>query len=463
MKILSLVVDVVVRESSATYCHKMAFIHENSCECAKSELDLFSVPPTQTSIESGIYVEYHPISSLTDGAPIEFDVTASGDDYMDLTNSFLHVRAKISRADGTDLAADDTVGPVNNFLHSLFSQVDVTLNGTLITSSTNTYAYRAYIESLLSYGPAAKQSQLTASLFYKDTAGKMDKPNPRAPNAADKNDGLATRASFAAESNEIDMIGRIHSDIFFQERYMLNEVNTKIKLTRNKDAFCLMATGDQHFKIVIVAASLLIRKVKISPSVFLAHAKTLETGTAKYPIRRVICKTFTIPVGYRDISHEKLFTGQLPVRLVIGCVDNRAFNGDLARNPFNFQHFSLGELSVYLDGQLHGIKPLKLDYRRNQYVAAFVSLYSGTGKDNKDEGNDISRSEFAEGYALYAYDLTPDLSEADHFNLSRQGTVRIDLKFDAALGNTVTVIAYAEFENVIEIDRNRNVVFDFSN
>lgn len=441
----------------------MAFIHENSCECAKSELDLFSVPPTQTSIESGIYVEYHPISSLTDGAPIEFDVTASGDDYLDLTNSLLHVRAKIVRADGSNLAAADTVGPVNNFLHTLFSQVDVTLNGTLITSSNNTYAYRAYLETLLSYGPAAKESQLTAALFYKDVAGKMDKPNPRAADAADKNAGLITRHSFVAESSEIDMIGRIHSDIFFQERYMLNEVNTKIKLTRSRDAFCLMAVGDQAFKIVIVAASLLIRKVKISPSVYLAHAKALEAGTAKYPIRRVICKTFTVPAGYLDVSHEKLFTGQLPVRLVIGCVDNRAFNGELERNPFNFQHFSLSELGVYLDGQLHGIKPLKLDYRRNRYVAAFTGLFVGTGKDNRDEGNGINRSDFANGYALYAFDLTPDLSEADHFNLSRQGTVRIDLKFAAALENTITVIAYAEFENMIEIDRNRNVVFDFNN
>ena len=26
---------------------------------------------------------------------------------------------------------------------------------------------------------------------------------------------------------------------------------------------------------------------------------------------------------------------------------------------------------------------------------------------------------------------------------------------------TVSVVAYAEFENIIEVDRNRNVVFDF--
>ena len=441
----------------------MAFIHENSCECAKSELDLFSVPPTQTSIESGMYVEYHPISSLTSGAPIEFDVSSSGDDYMDLTNSLLHVRVKITKTDGSNIAVNETVGPINNFLHSLFSQVDVTLNGTLITSSTNTYAYRAYLESLLSYGPAAKQSQLTAALFYKDEAGKLDKPNPRAADAADRNLGLVTRAAFSAESKEIDMIGRIHSDIFFQERHMLNEVNLRMKLTRSKDALCLMAAGADNYNVVIVAASLLIRKVKISPSVYLAHAKALENGTAKYPIRRVICKTFTVPAGYLDISNEKLFTGQLPVRLVLGCVDNRAFNGDFARNPFNFQTFSLTQLAVYLDGQLHGIKPLQLDYGSGQYVTAFTSLFSGTDKDNRDEGNDINRSDFANGYAFYAFDLTPDQSEADHFNLSRQGTVRIDMKFGVALANTITVLAYAEFENIIEIDRNRNVVFDFNN
>ena len=441
----------------------MAFIHEGSCECAKSELDLFSVPATQTSVENGTCVQYHPISSMIGGAPIEFDVTASGDDYLDLANSFLCARANITRVNGDDLDAADTVGPVNNFLHSLFSQVDVSLNGTLITSSTNTYAYRAYVESLLSYGIEAKSSQLTSALFYKDEAGKMDRPNPLAANVDHRNAGLASRQTFAAQSREIDMIGRIHADIFFQERYMLNEVNVKIKLVRSNDAFCLMATGAQQFKVVITAATLLVRKVKISPSVYLAHAKTLESGTAKYPIKRVVCKTFTIPAGYLDVSNEKLFSGQLPVRLIVGLVDNRAFNGDRERNPFNFQHFSLTEIGIYLDGQLHGLKPLKLDYDAGRYIAAYAGLFGGTNKINRDEGNDISRYDFANGYALYAYDLSPDLGENDHVNLTRQGTVRLDLKFGVALGHTVTVVAYGEFENLIEIDRNRNIVFDFAN
>jgi hypothetical protein len=441
----------------------MAFIHEGSCECAKSELDLFSIPATQTSVESGMYVDYHPVSSITSGAPIEFDVNATGEDYLDLSNSLLHLRAKIVKANGDDLEAASSVGPVNNFLHSLFSQVDVSLNGTLITSSTNTYAYRAYIETLLNYSSDAKSSQLTSALFYKDEAGKMDKPNPLAANAVDKNSGLVKRQTFAALSSEIDMIGRIHSDIFFQERYMLNEVNVRIKLIRSNDAFCLMSTGATQFKVIVTFASLLIRKVKISPSVYLAHAKTLETGTAKYPIRRVICKTFTIPTGYLDASHEKLFSGQLPIRLIVGLVDNRAYNGEREKNPFNFHHYSLSEIAVYLDGQLHGLKPLKLNFGSGRFVAAYASLFGGTNKINRDEGYDISRSDYANGYTLFAYDLTPDLAEDDHLNLTRQGTVRLDLKFAEALAHTVTVVCYAEFHNVIEVDRNRTVVFDFNN
>jgi hypothetical protein len=77
-----------------TYSVKiMAFIHEGSCECAKSELDLFSISATQTSVESGMYVDYPPVSSITGGAPIDFDVNATGEEYLDLVNSLLHVRA----------------------------------------------------------------------------------------------------------------------------------------------------------------------------------------------------------------------------------------------------------------------------------------------------------------------------------------------------------------------------------
>ena len=141
----------------------MAFVHRLSCEGVKSELDLFAVPPTQTSIEHGGWIEHQPITSLDSGGPIEFVVPGAGDAYIDLANTYLLVRAKVVRGVGTDIADDTPVAPVNNWLHSLFSQVDVHLNDTLVTPSSNTYPFRAYVETLLSYGAEAKKTQLTTS------------------------------------------------------------------------------------------------------------------------------------------------------------------------------------------------------------------------------------------------------------------------------------------------------------
>ena len=85
-----------------------------------------------------------------------------------------------------------------------------------------------------------------------------------------ENDGLMKRRFIARESREFEMMGRLYGDIFFHDRYMLNEVGVKIKLARSKNAFCVM--GDA--KVVITHASLFVRKVKLMPSVFLANAKT---------------------------------------------------------------------------------------------------------------------------------------------------------------------------------------------
>ena len=209
---------------------------------------------------------------------------------------------------------------------------------------------------------------------------------------------------------------------------------------------------------------LYVRKVKLSSSVFLGHAKALQSGTAKYPVRRVTCKLVTIPTVYYDISHEKLFSGLLPTRIIVGLVRNDAFSGSRTYNPFKFQNFGLAEIAVYTDGQQHGqsTKPSKIDYTNSLYVRAYNTLFGGTGKLFHDEGNDISRSEYANGYALYAFDLSPDLTDDEHFDLSKTGSVRLQAKFADALATPVTLIAYAEFQNLLEIDNNRNVIYDFS-
>ena len=147
--------------------------------------------------------------------------------------------------------------------------------------------------------------------------------------AAGANKGFIARSAHTIHSRTFDMIGGIHSDLFFQDKYILSDVGMRIRLVRNKDAFCLMAAAGSTFKVKILECKLYVRKVKISPSVFIAHNKALEVGNAKYPIRRAVCKTYTIPAGNLNHTQENLFTGQLPTRIVIGCVDNDCFQRSL--------------------------------------------------------------------------------------------------------------------------------------
>ena len=97
----------------------MAFVHPFSEECFKSELDLFSVPMTQTSIESGSYVEYNPISSISDGTPVEFVISGTGQEYIDLANTQLYVKVDILKGDNARIDDKSEVAPVNLLLHSL--------------------------------------------------------------------------------------------------------------------------------------------------------------------------------------------------------------------------------------------------------------------------------------------------------------------------------------------------------
>ena len=119
-----------------------------------------------------MHMDYHPVSTLTDNGPIEFNIPGSDEDYKDLTNMFLLLGVKITAADGANIADAAAIGPVNLLMHSLFSEVDVALKEKLVSSLVNTYAYRAHLETLLNYEKEAKESQLTSVMWYKDTAGK---------------------------------------------------------------------------------------------------------------------------------------------------------------------------------------------------------------------------------------------------------------------------------------------------
>ncbi|XP_071035346.1 uncharacterized protein F54H12.2 [Parasteatoda tepidariorum] len=434
----------------------MALIRNDSFPSVKSELDLFLMPPTQTAIEKGQWSEYHPISNIHDGLPIEFNISGTSEEYLDLSATQLYVKVKVLK-DNKPLPENEKISPCNLFFHSLFSQVDVMLNDRTITSSSNTYAYRSYIETLLNYGSDYKKSFLTSECFYKDTAGHLDETDP-----SKENEGLKKRSSMIAKGKVLEMIGNLHCDLFYQDRLLLNMIDLKLKLIRNKPEFCLISPENAKYQIAIEHASLFVRKVKVSPGVLLGHAKALEKTTAKYPIDRVLCKMYSIPAGSFSFSQDNVFLGQLPKRLVLACVDNDAFNGTYTTNPFNFKHNDVNFIGVYVDGNPVCHKPLTPNYEDDQYIRSYNSLLLGSERLSSNKGIYINRDEFSKGYTLYSFDLSPDLCDGSYLNLIRQGNLRIELKFSKPLPKTISLFVYSEFNSIIEVTKSRSVICDFS-
>ena len=431
---------------------------------------------------------------------------AGTDEYIDLSKTILTVTGKITKKDGTSkLDGNDqsNVAPVNNFLHSLFRQVDVYLNGKQVTPAMGTYAYRSYIETLLNYDVSAKQSQFSSALYYKDTAGQMDKagalaslnsfnyqkPGGGAGNpgieASDKlyvpesgNQGFAKRHQFIKNGNRFVLSGPIFSDIFMTDRLLLNMMDLKVVLNRSGDTFSLMDLNDPAIepKVQLTDVVLKVRKVRVDQSDSDGVERMLKQTPALYPIRRVECKILTIPANLPNVRQDNIFSGIIPNSFVVGLVHVDASTGEYGKNPYNFQHFGVTSVSLTANGQEIPFKLLTLKYPENpdgkidpakdtelDFDEAYNTLFSGTGKIYSNAGLDITREDYPGGYALYAFDLTPDMCKsADYFNTVQRGSLTLSLTFETSHKHAIGMVCYGDFENVIRIDSERNAIYEIS-
>ena len=143
-------------------------------------------------------------------------------------------------------------------------------------------------------------------------------------------------------------------------------------------------------------------------------------------------------------------------------MDNDSYNRNYKKNSFNFKHYNLTQIGISVNGEEVPFKPLKLNFDEKLFVTAYSTLFSGTGKLHGNSGSIITREDYSEGYMIIVADLTP-FEIADNFDLKEEGTLSIDLVFKSPLAATINILVCAEYNNIIKIESNRNVIKDWSN
>ena len=425
-------------------------------------LALFYRPTIDKSEGEKEWIEYRPSGPLNSDGALEFNIPANVNKYIDLSNTRIKIKCKLLLADGKNLPSQDVVegkgvpdnakvGPVNLFLHSLWRQVDLSLQQQIISPEVATrYPYKAYFETVLGFGDDAKQSQLGAQMYYKDVGDVGD-----ADAVTGTNSGLLTRAEFLEESAVVDMEGPVYADLCQQNRYLMNGIQVGFKFWPSTSEFRLMSSNPSpKYKVEIVEAVLKICMRDVSKEIREAHRETIRRGPALYFYDRTDVKAYAMAKGQYGTTIEDMYQGAVPHRLIVGMVESAGFNGDFKSNPYHFQDFNCSFIGFYVEGKSVPSAALTPNYKTGNYMSAYTTLFGNQHMMNF--GNTISREEYPKGYCFYVFDLCEKRCEKYAEPLKR-GHTRLEIKMSEALKKPVTIIVYATFPGLMEVDENRNI------
>lgn len=430
--------------------------------CTINEAELFDPIDRQVILDKAQWVDIHPLNNVSTEGPIEFVINGSMDDCLDLNNTMLMLKAKVVNAAGNaNLLAIDNIAPINNWMHTMWSDIQVAIGNKVIEGGNHHYPYKSYLMNLLGHNAGSKNTHLQASGWFKDTAGKMT-------DGSAENKGFTARKALIVESREVELGGPLLLDFFVQNKYLLQNTDISVKLIRSKPEFQMMIkTADNlqaratAVKLVIKSAILYVRRVKGIPSYILTNEDKLNYQNALYPIQRTEMITYTIATGSQSHSKESLFRGLMPKLLVIGLTTNAAYNGSYTTNPFNFNHFNVNQMALYREGESIPFRPLTPNFANKHYVREYLNLMHSLDNFNKPEDIDLSLDEFGNGYTLFSFNLTPNLTVGGLSQPIRDGNLRLEMQFSQALTNTINVIVMGVFDGCIEITKQRNVILDW--
>jgi len=405
--------------------------------CGKSELCIFDHAAPQVVIDSSVFEELFPVNSFSESsnAEIDFRIVASDTDYLDLNDTLLYVKVKVTDSADAALADAVDVTPSNMFFHSIFKDVILSLNGVKIEGGNDYYAQKAMIETLINYNRDTKKSSLTPMGFDED------------------ND---VRKAWVKGSATFSMCSSLQLDFFDQPKYIIPGVNVHLRLQRHKNEFCLISK-DKKPKLKILEARLYVRRVRVEPSVLMGHQLGLNHSNAVYPIRKTKFVVYSLAIGMLSYYKELLFGDTiLPKFVLITFQSNSAYTGAYKENPSLFKHCNVSSMTLSRNTDFH--ESYTTDFTNNNYMTAYTtSLIRNMGHLDKNLNVGITSKDFIDKYPFFTFVLAPDF-DIYQTQIEKQGNLRLDIKFASALTEATSLLIYGIYDTEIQINKNRTVI-----
>jgi hypothetical protein len=418
-----------------------------------SSLDLFEKPSILTNFSAGHEIEIFPIASL-DGPNLEFSIETDRNVFLDMEHVFLDLTVTIVKGTGpetplewhnTDDTHQDKAGFVNNVLHSLFSNCDVSFNNELIYSSNGHYAHKAMVETELSSTKGTKDTLLSCQGYtYETDPGDRD------------SEAIVQRAAMTRKSENLHLYGRLAADVFRCPNLLVPNTHVRINMVKAPATFALITddTGpNKNYRIKFRRASLHCRLMTVTEDVHRGISGALSKTPARYMFPEQRTKTFIIPPNQNQFIRENVFNNEPIRRLVLAMNTNEAFSGTLETNPFHYQNFGLREIRISRGGQ-----PLFYTNTTNDVRTYFNTLSS---LDFDQDGPSILMSEYPNHYYL-VFDMT-STQEANKEVLYPEcigSGIRIELYFKEKLTQSIELLVLGERFSTVLLHKDGRVMKD---
>lgn len=270
-----------------------------------SELDLFSERPIVQGIESHELIEVGLLNSITNSNVLEFSLNGFNNKMKDLDHMYLKLTLKIVKADDTDYvsAKDEDIEAhlVSNAAFSIFSSAQVLLGNVQVAEYDNYYAYKSFIESILSH-----EDNLVSSRYSRS--------HLNVPGHVSKNLNLVSR-----NSKVFELYAKL--SVLPLNRYLLTQVPLTLKLSLNNPDFYIIDKSKESKpgKLKFISASLFVKHISIAPALMLAQEKLLNSNkNAVYCYNKAIVVSTNLPKGTTNISLPAVYSGIRPSLIITG-------------------------------------------------------------------------------------------------------------------------------------------------
>ena len=427
-----------------------------------SALDFFERPSLLINYEGSFDQEVFPHVGCK-GPQLDFFVTAENKNCIDLNKICLALEVCIYTPDGKDALkpGGTQLTFANNTLHSLFSHVEMFLNGKLISSSNNNYHHLAFIQTELTTDIGSKKTWVHCQGYrYRGQAEDNEK---------EKEKDLASFTELG--KFKLQLYGAPHVDFLDCERLLLPGVTLHLRFYRSPNNCALESIGDWSeeeikkvnqvpYSVVIDKASLFVNKIVLSDSVKISIERALVKSPAVYPYIESLNKSFIIQAGQNCFVKENVF-GTEPIRRVTLCmVKNKFFRGtSFECTPFQYNQFNLSKVEVQR-GNGVPIAGTPLDTTNNTRL--YYNTICALGFDRG--GNGISLSDFETNHYFLVFDLTSTREASKSLTLFPELTgagITVKLDFSEALKEAIELFLIGERFSQLFIDSTRNISKNF--